>query len=306
MSYGETTKKFLLFLEENGPQTFKQLQSQPFWGGIHNAIPHLIKQGRIEKVKVNNPDTSPRSRAVVAAIKLGDGAIESPITFPKPSRITKGIRNELHALCPAHAEEVNSLIDHLAQSAALSKHRLFQDYLRGYGAAKNRKIDWQLTFSQWLSVWITSPGWNNSTNNRRKRYALTRKDSRKPWSLQNVEISLLGTPMKKMVKESRARLTIENVSEFHPATGKKIYTGAAPPKFRRKGAGLAWKYFEMRFPQGVPSAMFFFSKPPLGMGWCMEWVNQGQTIATIAEIDKWHRDEMPMNPITNLPINNVT
>ena len=79
--YGETTRQFLSFLRERGPQTAKQLSEQKFWGGVRTRVQVLIKQGRVEKVLVANPDENPGpySRAVCTAFKLVQSAVYGPI-----------------------------------------------------------------------------------------------------------------------------------------------------------------------------------------------------------------------------------
>lgn len=87
-THGETTRKFLLHLIENGPQTTQQLKKMPFWGGVRTRIPQLIKQGRVVRIKIANPDTDERfTRIIATAYKFVDGASVEPL---KPKKRTSG------------------------------------------------------------------------------------------------------------------------------------------------------------------------------------------------------------------------
>jgi len=84
--HGETTKSFLLYLKENGPKTAKQLEKMTFWGGVRSRVGVLIKQGRIEKVKVANPISEHHSRSVAVAFKFIDGSDVNHQARGRPGR----------------------------------------------------------------------------------------------------------------------------------------------------------------------------------------------------------------------------
>jgi len=78
--HGETTESFLFFLQNNGACPVEILAKQPFWGGIRGRIDVLIKQGRIERVKiVNEVESSKNNRAIVTAYKVVPGCQLSPL-----------------------------------------------------------------------------------------------------------------------------------------------------------------------------------------------------------------------------------
>jgi len=77
--YGETTAAFISHLKANGPQTAKQLEAFSFWGGVRTRIGVLVKQGRVVKVSVANPEAARYSRAVVVAYKAAEDAEEGPV-----------------------------------------------------------------------------------------------------------------------------------------------------------------------------------------------------------------------------------
>lgn len=77
--YGDTTKQFIQFLIDNGPQTAKQLEAHTFFGGVRSRIPKLIEQGRVEKVEVANPLTYAHSRAATIAYKATVNACPEPV-----------------------------------------------------------------------------------------------------------------------------------------------------------------------------------------------------------------------------------
>jgi len=67
------TLLLLQYLKENGATTLKNLDGLPFYGGVKSRIGEIIKQGRIEKVMIHNPDFTGKvrpERMVLTALKF--------------------------------------------------------------------------------------------------------------------------------------------------------------------------------------------------------------------------------------------
>lgn len=88
---GDTTRKFISHLKKHGPQTVKQLEVQPFWGGVRTRIGVLVKQGRIIRVTVANPYSGKYAKSVARAYKAADGAIEG--VMPRSRRVSETSRD---------------------------------------------------------------------------------------------------------------------------------------------------------------------------------------------------------------------
>lgn len=88
--HGDTTKTFLEYLRENGPQTRKQLEKLPFWGGVRSRVCQIIKQGRIEKILIaNHLSEKKHARCAVVAYKFVEGSTTGTLYKGNPGRKTE-------------------------------------------------------------------------------------------------------------------------------------------------------------------------------------------------------------------------
>jgi hypothetical protein len=67
------TEQLLKFLLDNGTQSVRELEQQPFWGGVRSRVPKLMEQGRLIRVDLPNPHSGGHGqRIVVPAYKVPD------------------------------------------------------------------------------------------------------------------------------------------------------------------------------------------------------------------------------------------
>ena len=65
------TIQLLAYLEKNGATAIKELEKTVFFKSVRSRVPELVKQGRIERVKVFNPDSGKKGeRLTLAGLKF--------------------------------------------------------------------------------------------------------------------------------------------------------------------------------------------------------------------------------------------
>jgi len=105
------------------------------------------------------------------AKKLGiDGGIKRPPKKPKP---------------PSAASLKYSMPDHVIKP--LVKSGVTRLYVRQRNTAKQRGIDWHLSFSEWWAIWTDSGKWNERGRSRGK-YVMARERDNGPYAVGNVFI----------------------------------------------------------------------------------------------------------------------
>ena len=76
--------------------------------------------------------------------------------------------------------------------------------------AKQRKIEWQLSFDDWWNIWQQSGKWEERGDSRGK-YCMSRQGDTGPYSVENVYINLFESN----TKESYERNGIDSLGRFN-------------------------------------------------------------------------------------------
>ncbi len=81
-------------------------------------------------------------------------------------------------------------------------------YVHQRQAAKKRGIAWQITFSEWLDVWVMSGHWAERGVGRAK-YVMARHGDEGPYAVANVSIQLATQNSRDGIKKSHATMAAE-------------------------------------------------------------------------------------------------